>query len=274
MKRYSLTIIAAISGLVAMTASATANDLIDLLTTVQQITQQRGHSPLGHRGGLYRHLAHQPGYRGVGHSPVSGLSSRDLYKRRLGHLEAYSRMGYHFSADDRYDLLHSGRHPFPYRRTPVLSVRLGSQGHPIQTEYLRGGDVTYPVLPVAPVSPVPPVPGLSVAPIPRQPSLMPHRIGEIIDCPVQLATCIRVKDPDHIAPDAVPTVVAVRDPNLCRHKCKCCIESVVYVEVCLPPCPPRKLRISPCGTYICMNYGKYQVELTSRKGLITIDYDD
>ncbi len=272
MRRVSLISLTTVALLMSTGIRAQANDLIDFLKAVQQISQHRNHSDhvsSRARGGVYdgRHRDH-------------GLSSRDVYKQRLAYTESLSRLGYGPALTDR-SRIHEPIRGNPYSQRSNLyapSVRhVTSSPH----QYGVNGRVTS-----LPYTPVPEIP-VQVAPAPGRPYVVPgppqppvivahtgHQIGEIVDCPVQLETCIRIKDPDHIAPGAIPTVVAVRDPHLCRHKCKCCAELVVYVEVCLPPCPPRKIRISPCGTYVCMNYGKYQVELTSRNDLITIDYDD
>jgi len=283
----------AVTMMLTVPLSASANDLVDFLKAVQEVSHYARHasrSPVAPRGQVYGNQIH----RGHGHD--RGLSSRDIYKHRLSHVEAYSRQGFNLPYESQLRLHEpnlrgvypAGSHIYRNR----AGVYQGRSGRVTVGYHPQGYQEAAPV-PGTPVPPAPapgsavlgtpyqPTPILS-APSFRQPNVIPpvqmvhatHQIGEIIDCPVPLATCIRIKDPDHIAPDAIPTVVAVRDPNLCRHKCDCCVERVVYIEVCLPPCPPRKLRISPDGTYVCMNYGKYQVELTSRKGLITIDYDD
>lgn len=138
---------------------------------------------------------------------------------------------------------------------------------------------------------VPPIPGSSFG-VPCEPQLsgfpsqpvfafpphpetlgLPHQLGEIVDCPVPLATCVKVEDPHNIAPGAVPVVVAVRDPNLPPWHAGC-VDAVVYVEVCAPPCPLHKLTISPCKTRMRLDFGQYEIDITSCKGHIVVDYDD
>ena len=102
---------------------------------------------------------------------------------------------------------------------------------------------------------------------------LPHQLGEIVDCPVPLATCVKIEDPHNIAPGAVPVIVAVRDPNLPAWHAGC-VDAVVYVEVCAPPCPLQKLTISSCNTRMRLDFGQYEIDITSCKGHIVVDYDD
>lgn len=106
-----------------------------------------------------------------------------------------------------------------------------------------------------------------VVPVPRP----QHHVGEIVCCRVPLVTVVRVKGADNICRHAVPAIVAVRDPNLCSHDV---IERVVYVQVMVPPCPPRKVEISPCHTRVKLCFDDYEVEITSKSGVISVEYDD
>lgn len=85
--------------------------------------------------------------------------------------------------------------------------------------------------------------------------------------------CVKYKDLDNIAPCAVPTVVQVKDPCACVDPC--CPAPCVSVEICAPPCPcgPRVTQ-NRDGSRVKYDYGKYQVEITSRNGVVTVDYDD
>ena len=86
-------------------------------------------------------------------------------------------------------------------------------------------------------------------------------------------TRVRVKDRKNIHPYARPVVIAVRNPNACKHTCSCCTEPV-YIEVLAPPCPLEDVDVSRDGTRIELDYGDYEVDITSRKGVVTVDYDD
>jgi hypothetical protein len=119
-----------------------------------------------------------------------------------------------------------------------------------------------------PPEPVPsPMPSAALpsAPLDRQLSY-----GSIVSEPVSLYPHVRVKDGDDVAPGAVPIVVAVRDPNTCRKE----PAGLVFVQVCVPTCPLCKVRVNRWGTEVKLDYGKYEVEIRSRNGLVTIDYDD
>ncbi|MEY3459539.1 MAG: hypothetical protein RL215_2696 [Planctomycetota bacterium] len=108
-----------------------------------------------------------------------------------------------------------------------------------------------------------------VVPVPIPQPL--HHVGEIVCCRVPLATMVRVRGADNICRHAVPAVVAVRDPNSCSHDA---FERVVYVQVMVPPCPPRKIEVSPCHTRIELCFEDYDVEIISRDGVISVEYDD
>lgn len=84
---------------------------------------------------------------------------------------------------------------------------------------------------------------------------------------------IRIEDPDHIAPCAVPTQITVCDPYTCKE---------ITLTVCMPPqikecCGQVKVvkaEISRRGRKVKYDYGKYEVEIHfSRRGIV-IDYDD
>jgi hypothetical protein len=111
------------------------------------------------------------------------------------------------------------------------------------------------------------VPRVVPAPIP-QPL---HHVGEIVGCRVPLVTMVRVRGAENICRHSVPAVVAVRDPNACSHDA---FERVVYVQVMVPPCPPRKIEVSPCHTRVELSFEDYDVEIISRNGVISVEYDD
>lgn len=107
-------------------------------------------------------------------------------------------------------------------------------------------------------------------PQPRPIPVPVHQVGEIVRCRVPLATCVRVRGADHICGHFVPAVVAVRDPALCEHD----VERLVYVQVLVPPVPPRKIEVSRCHTRVELCFGELDVEIVSKNGTISVEYDD
>jgi hypothetical protein len=107
-----------------------------------------------------------------------------------------------------------------------------------------------------------PTPGL--APVPDQAYVTPS--APVTAAPVALYCNVKYRDQRNIAPCAVSKIVQVPDPcNPC-----CCVN----VEICVPPCACECVRVSKCGTRVTYNYGKYQVQVTSRHGRVVVDYDD
>jgi len=100
---------------------------------------------------------------------------------------------------------------------------------------------------------------------------MPYRIGEFVRGAVPLTTCVQVRDLCNAAPDAVPAILAVRDPHCCEHDLA---ERVVYVEILVPRCPLQKLEVSKCGTRVDLCFGEYDIEVRSRNGVVTVQYDN
>ena len=85
--------------------------------------------------------------------------------------------------------------------------------------------------------------------------------------------CVRIKDPHHVAPCAVPLVVQVKDP--CWNPCDCrCAPKCVSVMICVPPCGCPKITCKKNGAYVKYDYGKYRIEIRSKNGVVEVDYDD
>ncbi|MBW3541724.1 MAG: hypothetical protein KY476_15760 [Planctomycetes bacterium] len=89
---------------------------------------------------------------------------------------------------------------------------------------------------------------------------------------------VKVEDRDNIHPCAVKKIVCVKDPrdcDKCRDRCHCGPPRFVYVEICVPPCKCEKIDVKrKDGSKIEFDYGDYEVELTSKDGVVFIDYDD
>lgn len=156
----------------------------------------------------------------------------------------------------------------PARRSSGLQISLqfGADGR--RNPY-AGAPVYIPaprpvqVLPLVPVYPS----------LPRHPHVapVPFQLGQFINCQVPLATCVQVHDECDIAPNAVPMIIAVRDPNMCAHDI---VERLVYVQIFVPRSPLRNLQVSPCRTRISLDYGRFGVEITSGNGVVVVDYDN
>ncbi len=269
--------------------------------------------PVGHdrgRGYSGDHSGYgYPGRQIHPHGPGmhSAMSSRDIAQRQqlarqFSGMRGDGFRGYH---DDHYDLrdrYNDGRHhQSGYRGAGYGGAGYGSPRHgdsgyhahsqAISSRRRSGSIVSFSVSSNAPVfyenglndlnDPVygptlvpqyPVVPAVPSAPAHSQTLPCPHQLGEIVTYAVPVATCIQIEDPENIAPHAVPVVVAVRDPNL--GAIHTCVEQVVYVEVCVPPCPMRRLTVSPCRTRIRMDFGEYEVDIRSHRGKVVIDYDN
>jgi hypothetical protein len=96
---------------------------------------------------------------------------------------------------------------------------------------------------------------------------------------VVLFDCVCYKDLKNIHPCAVPRIVMVPDPCACNDPCSCCEPKCVAIQICVPPtdecCGPEEKHICKNGgkkQKYC--FGKYAVEITVKKGVVVVDYDD
>ena len=89
---------------------------------------------------------------------------------------------------------------------------------------------------------------------------------------VELFKCVRVQDVRNIHPCAVPKIVSIANP--CYDPCDACSERCVNVQICVPPCGCPDVKVSRRGTRVKYDYGKYAVKITSRRGVVTVNYDD
>jgi hypothetical protein len=79
--------------------------------------------------------------------------------------------------------------------------------------------------------------------------------------------------------EAIPQIVMVKDP--CKVPCDPCnpcatpAPRCVAVQICVPPCSPcpPKVTCRRGGEYVKYDFGKYRVEIRSRRGCVTVDYD-
>ena len=138
----------------------------------------------------------------------------------------------------------------PELGAPVLLGQTPSPAVPVPEPY---------PLPGAPVATMPPADG---TPIPQR----------AVDC--ELFDCVKYKDLRNIAPCAVPMVVSVKDPCACIDPCDCrAAPKCVNVKICVPPCGCPDVKLTRNGNKVKYDYGKYVIEITSRKGIVVVDYD-
>ena len=118
---------------------------------------------------------------------------------------------------------------------------------------------------------------------PTNAQVPPAPAGEpVAEAPIEeiaLFECVCYKDLNNIHPCAVPRIVMVPDPCACFNPCNCCEPACVAIQICVPPtddcCGPQERHICRKGGLkqkFC--YGKYAVEITVKKGVVVVDYDD
>ena len=90
--------------------------------------------------------------------------------------------------------------------------------------------------------------------------------------PASLYCNVRYKDLRNIHPCAVEKIVAV--PNPCPDPCNACGQDCVFIKICVPPCDCYETKCKRSGRKITYDFGSYEVEITSSRGVITVDYDD
>lgn len=276
-----------LSLLLTSAATAQANDIVDFFRAINGVPAQRNATPVIRQAAYHSHGSSIQG--GYGSQKVA---DRDINRRngqrvdRDVHYLGYSQTGVNhgrvnhdrFESIDRVNLRNPASQSRGFRQPAYSQHRSGAQisfqvsstGSPVygQPLYIPTQDQVLP--PVQPLTNYPQVPNYS-QPSYAAPQALPHQVGDIVECRVPLATCVRIEDECKIAPNAVPIIVAVRDPNMCAHEC---CERVVFVQVCVPPCPPRSVRVSPCHTRVKMDFGRFEVDIKSKNGLIVIDYDN
>jgi hypothetical protein len=117
-----------------------------------------------------------------------------------------------------------------------------------------------------PPAPAWPIPGVA---LPNEgPSAVGHyHPGDFAQSPVPLYPRVRVKDGDKAPRHAVTVVLAVANPG--RHGPSC-----VFVPVRVPTRPLRDMQVDDDGEKIELDYGDCKVEIESKRGIVTVEYDD
>jgi hypothetical protein len=103
------------------------------------------------------------------------------------------------------------------------------------------------------------------------PAPIPDTVIVTDSAPATLFECVKYRDLKNVHPCAVEKIVAVPDP--CKDPCACGPQCV-FVRVCVPPCDCYETKCRRNGNKIIMDFGKYEVEITSARGQVVVDYDD
>jgi hypothetical protein len=88
--------------------------------------------------------------------------------------------------------------------------------------------------------------------------------------------CVKYKDLDNVPCCAKPMIVEVTDPCWKPDPCNpCCKAPCVKVQICVPDqCCPPKVKCSKDGKHVSYDFGKYSVDVRSKKGYVEVNYDD
>lgn len=208
----------------------------------------------------------------------------------LGFLVIYSSLVSPASAwddDDDDDGYRRRRRPVyrVYREPVIVPPRpIYGPGEYVAPQYPRGQypapPANYPPQQRGPIVPAPLPPSAfengrnyppqeyvpSPAPVASLPD--PHRPGQFVNAIAPLYPHVRVKDRDEAPRFAVHRILAVRSPDPFR------FPGCVFVRVCVPPGPCRKVEVKNGGAYIKLKYAEHEVEVSSSRGVITVEYDD
>ena len=105
-------------------------------------------------------------------------------------------------------------------------------------------------------------------------NLAPFPMNSVPAGPPMKLHVARYRDLHNVHPCAVKTIIQVKDPCYRYRPLRdCSPPPTVCIEVCLPPgCP--KISGTRDLSHVRYDYGKYQVEVTSRMGRVVVDYDD
>lgn len=135
---------------------------------------------------------------------------------------------------------------------------------PYPMEFAPGWGGYDPVPP--PAAPAWPIPGVG---LPQEgPGAFGHyRPGDFAPGVVPLYPRVRVKDGDKAPRHGVTIVLAVANPD--RHG-----PESVFVPVRVPARPLRDMKVEDGGAKIKLEYEDHEVEIESKKGVVTVEYDD
>lgn len=130
---------------------------------------------------------------------------------------------------------------------------------------LEVGDLSPQPTPAVPLQAVPEVVQTShqIVPVPEQPGMI---LGNVPAYPVVPLYPTVVRKQRNIHPCAVQKIVSVPDPC---DPCRC-----VCIAICVPPCACERVSVSRRGDRVNFHYGKYEVDVTARRGKLIVSYED
>ncbi|QDT64409.1 hypothetical protein [Calycomorphotria hydatis] len=100
----------------------------------------------------------------------------------------------------------------------------------------------------------------------------------VMAAPIGLYPHVKYEDLEDVYPQPVVQIVQVMDPNPPPvQPCLACPPpqpGVVFVQVCVPPGECKRVKVTHRGAKVSLDYGKYEVDIVSRDGVVFVDYDD
>jgi hypothetical protein len=119
--------------------------------------------------------------------------------------------------------------------------------------------------------PAPPAPLPLEAPGGLQP--IPEGVAEYQT--VELYHRVKYEDLDNVHPKGVKKIIAVKDPSATEEVCGTCTPPCVYIMVCVPPTERFEYDVKRKDhSQIEYDYGDYEIEITSKNGVVHVNYDD
>lgn len=179
------------------------------------------------------------------------------FRRRRGGIPPIFRQPrrvprHHYAPMPRYRSGYEGPRFAPPQRQPIAPPP------PPLEDFHRGGSAHHQeelVVPQAPPS------GAAGPPDHSRP-------GQFVNAAVPLYPHVRVKDADEAPRRGVHRILAVKSPDPAR------FPGCVYVKVLVPPVPCREVKVDKGGAEIELKYEDLEVEIKSRRGVVTVEYDD
>lgn len=160
----------------------------------------------------------------------------------------------------------SGSIPMPDSLTPVPDPEFNQTTPPA---YVPNRSSTYSPSPYSA-----PSTGSYVTPAPVQYGVQSPTFSEpglVIAAPgAEIYQNVRYRAVRNIAPGAIPTIVQVPDPCSKDACCKTCVN----VQICVPPCDPKRVRVSRDGNRVRYDFGKYAVSVRSAGNHVVVHYED